>query len=180
MSRIGRMPIEIPAGVTVTINGNNVTVNGKLGTLSQVVDRNISVKLENNHVVLTRSNDSNDQKAKHGLYRQLIANMIKGVNEGFKKVLVINGVGYKATQNGEKVVLSIGFSHPVELIPEEGIKLKTLSATEVEVSGVDKEKVGQYAAKVRDIKRVEPYHAYGIKYSDEVVIRKEGKTSGKK
>ena len=180
MSRIGRMPIEIPAGVTVTVDGNNVTVSGKLGALSQEVDRNISVKLEDNRVVVARSNDSNEQKAKHGLYRQLIANMVKGVSEGFKKVLVINGVGYKATQSGNKVVLNIGFSHPVELVPDEGITLKALSATEVEVSGINKEHVGQYAAKVRDIKRVEPYHAYGIKYSDEVVIRKEGKTSGKK
>lgn len=180
MSRIGRLPIAIPEGVTVTVDGTNVTVTGKLGTLSQVIDRNISVKLEDNCVVVTRGNDSSEQKAKHGLYRQLIANMVKGVSEGYKKVLVINGVGYKATQSGEKVVLNIGFSHPVELVPTEGITLKAISATEVEVSGINKENVGQYAAKIRDIKRVEPYHAYGIKYSDEVVIRKEGKTSGKK
>ncbi len=180
MSRIGRLPIELPAGVTVTIEGSKVTVSGKLGTLTQVVDRNISVKLEDNRVVVTRASENSDCRAKHGLYRQLIANMVKGVSEGFKKVLVINGVGYKATQSGEKVVLSIGYSHPVELVPTEGITLKALSVTEVEVSGIDRERVGQFAAKIRDIKRVEPYHAYGIKYSDEVVIRKEGKTSGKK
>ena len=180
MSRIGRLPIDVPAGVTVTIEGSKVTVAGKLGTLSQVIDRNISAKLENNQVIVTRTSENGECRAKHGLYRQLIANMVKGVSEGFKKVLVINGVGYKATQNGNKVVLNIGLSHPVELVPDEGITLKAISVTEVEVSGIDKERVGQFAAKVRDIKRVEPYHAYGIKYSDEVVIRKEGKTSGKK
>lgn len=180
MSRIGRLPIDLPEGVNVAIDNNNVTVTGKLGTLSQVVDRNISVKLENNQIIVSRNSEASDIKAKHGLYRQLISNMVTGVSKGFKKVLVINGVGYKANQSGDKVILNIGFSHPVELVPTPGITLKTLSVTEIEVSGIDKEQVGQYAAKIRDIKRVEPYHAYGIKYSDEVVIRKEGKTSGKK
>ncbi len=180
MSRIGRLPIDIPAGVTVTVNGLNVTVAGKLGTLTQDVDKTISVKVEGNQVVLTRANETGDVKAKHGLYRQLIANMVKGVSEGFSKTLVINGVGYKATLQGEKVVLNIGFSHPIELVPTEGIKLAVNGGTDVVVSGIDKAKVGQFAAKVRDLKPVEPYHAYGIKYADEVVIRKEGKTSGKK
>ncbi len=180
MSRIGRLPIDIPAGVTVTVNGLNVSVAGKLGTLTQDVDKTITVKVEGNQVVLTRANETGDVKAKHGLYRQLIANMVKGVNEGFSKTLVINGVGYKATLQGTKVVLNIGFSHPVELIPTEGVKLAVNGTNEVVVSGIDKAKVGQFAAKIRDIKPVEPYHAYGIRYADEVVIRKEGKTSGKK
>ena len=180
MSRIGRLPIDIPAGVTVTVNGSNVTVAGKLGTLTQDVDKTISVKVEGNQVVLTRANETGDVKAKHGLYRQLIANMVKGVSEGFSKTLVINGVGYKATLQGTKVVLNIGFSHPVELVPTEGVKLAVNGTNEVVVSGIDKAQVGQFAAKIRDIKPVEPYHAYGIRYSDEVVIRKEGKTSGKK
>ncbi len=180
MSRIGRLPIDIPAGVTITINGTNVTVAGKLGTLTQDVDRTITVKVEGNQVVLTRANETGDVKAKHGLYRQLIANMVKGVSEGFNKTLVINGVGYKATLQGTKVVLNIGFSHPIDVVPTEGIKLAVNNGTEVVVSGIDKAAVGQFAAKIRDLKPVEPYHAYGIKYSDEVVIRKEGKTSGKK
>ncbi len=180
MSRIGRLPVAIPAGVTVTVDGHNVTVAGKLGTLTQVVDKTISVKVENNEVVLTRANENSDVKAKHGLYRQLIANMVKGVSEGFSKTLVINGVGYKATLVGSKVVLNIGFSHPVDVVPVEGIKLAVNNNTDIVVSGINKELVGQFAAKIRDIKPVEPYHAYGIKYADEVVIRKEGKTSGKK
>ena len=179
MSRIGRLPIDIPAGVTVTINGLNVTVAGKLGTLTQDVDKAISVKVEGNQVVLTRANETGVVKAKHGLYRQLIANMVKGVSEGFSKTLNIHGVGYKATLQGEKVVLNIGFSHPIEVIPTEGVKL-AVNGNDVTVSGIDKAKVGQFAAKIRDLKPVEPYHAYGIKYADEVVIRKEGKTSGKK
>lgn len=179
MSRIGRLPIDIPAGVTVTINGTNVTVAGKLGTLTQDVDKAISVKVEGNQVVLTRANETGVVKAKHGLYRQLIANMVKGVSEGFSKTLNIHGVGYKATLQGEKVVLNIGFSHPIEVIPTEGVKL-AVNGNDVTVSGIDKAKVGQFAAKIRDLKPVEPYHAYGIKYADEVVIRKEGKTSGKK
>lgn len=180
MSRIGRLPVAIPAGVTVTVDGHNVTVAGKLGTLTQVVDKTISVKVENNEVVLTRANETSDVKAKHGLYRQLIANMVKGVSEGFSKTLVINGVGYKAALVGSKVVLNIGFSHPVDVVPVEGIKLAVNNNTDIVVSGINKELVGQFAAKIRDIKPVEPYHAYGIKYADEVVIRKEGKTSGKK
>ena len=179
MSRIGRLPIDIPAGVTVTVNGSNVTVAGKLGTLTQDVDKTISVKVEGNQVVLTRANETGDVKAKHGLYRQLIANMVKGVSEGFSKTLNIHGVGYKATLQGTKVVLNIGFSHPIDVVPTEGIKL-AVNGNDITVSGIDKAKVGQFAAKIRDLKPVEPYHAYGIKYADEVVIRKEGKTSGKK
>lgn len=178
MSRVGRLPISIPAGVTVSVDNNLVTVTGKLGTLSQVVDRNINVKVENNEVVLTRANDS--YKAMHGLYRMLVFNMVKGVSEGFKKSVVINGVGYRVQKQGNKVVMNIGFSHPVEVVEEDGIKLECPDTTTIVVSGINKEKVGQFAAKIRGIKPVEPYHAYGIKYADEVVIRKVGKVSGKK
>ena len=180
MSRIGRLPIDIPSGVNVTISNGIVSVNGKLGSLSTAVDKLISVEVKDNQVVLTRPNDENDSKAKHGLYRMLIANMIKGVTEGYSKTLIINGVGYKATKQGNKVVLNIGFSHPVEIEENADIKLDCPDATTVVVKGIDKDKVGQFAAKVRGIKPVEPYHAYGIKYDDEYVVRKVGKVSGKK
>lgn len=181
MSRIGRLPVNIPDGVSVKVeDDNNVVVSGKLGTLSQKVDKVIKVELKENQVVLTRPNDENETKAKHGLYRVLISNMIKGVTEGFSKTLIINGVGFKATKQGNKVVLNLGFSHPVELTEEDGITLECPDITQVVVKGCDKEKVGQYAAKVRGIKPVEPYHAYGIKYDDEHVVRKVGKVSGKK
>ena len=181
MSRIGRLPVEIPNGVTVEIDNNNtVTVKGKLGQLSQNVDKLIKVEVKDNQVVVTRPNDSNEAKAKHGLYRILINNMVKGVSEGYQKTLIINGVGYKANKQGKKVVLNLGLSHPVELEENEDIQLDCPDATTVVVKGISKEKVGQFAAKVRGIKPVEPYHAYGIKYSDEFVVRKVGKVSGKK
>lgn len=181
MSRIGRMPVVIPNGVNVTIDNDNVvTVEGKLGKLSQIVDKVINVEVKDGHVVLTRPNDLPDTKAKHGLYRMLVANMVHGVSEGFAKTLNINGVGYKVTKQGNKVVMNLGFSHPVEIVEEEGITLETPDATTLVVKGINKELVGQYAAKVRGLRPVEPYHAYGIKYSDEVVIKKVGKVSGKK
>ncbi len=181
MSRIGKMPIKIENGVKVEVNGDNiVTVTGPLGTLSQEVDKNIKVTVENNEVILIRNSDENEIKAKHGLYRALINNMVKGVSTGFKKVLVINGVGYKAQKQGNKLVLNIGFSIPFEVVETDGIKLNVLENNKVEVSGINKELVGQMASKIRDLKPVEPYHAYGIRYEDEVVIRKEGKKAGKK
>lgn len=181
MSRIGRMPVVIPAGVTVNVDDKNlVTVTGKLGTLTQLVDSQISLKIENNQVVLTRSNESSDAKAKHGLYRMLVHNMVHGVSEGFSKSLVINGVGYKAQKQGNKVVLGLGFSHPVEVEEIAGITLECPDATTVVVKGISKEAVGQFAAKIRGLRPVEPYHAYGIRYDNEVVIKKVGKVSGKK
>ena len=181
MSRIGRKPIDIPAGVTVTVDDKNlVTVTGKLGTLSQQVAPIITVKVEGNQVVLTRPNDQGPVKAKHGLYRMLVANMVTGVSEGFKKAVDVNGVGYKVQKSGNKVVMNIGFSHPVDVYEEEGITLDCPNPNQIVISGISKEKVGQVAAMIRSIKPVEPYHAYGIKYSDEVVIKKVGKVSGKK
>lgn len=181
MSRIGRLPVEIPNGVTVSVDAENVvTVNGKLGTLTQKVDKVIKVEVKDNQVVLTRPNDTPDVKAKHGLYRVLVNNMVKGVTEGYSKTIIINGVGYKASKQGNKVVMNIGFSHPVELVEADGITLECPDATTLVVKGISKEAVGQYAAKVRGIKPVEPYHAYGLRYSDEHVVRKVGKVSGKK
>lgn len=180
MSRIGKMPVAIPQGVTVDIKPGVVTVKGPKGTLTQTFDAvDITIKEENGHVVLTRINDEQENRAKHGLYRALIHNMITGVTEGYKKTLVIAGVGFKAAKQGNKVVLNVGYSHPVEIFENEDIKLNCPSATEIEVLGIDKTKVGQYAANVRNIRRPEPYHGYGIHYSDEVIERKEGKTAGK-
>ncbi len=180
MSRIGKMPVAIPQGVTVDIKPGVVIVKGPKGTLTQTFDAvDITIKEENGHVVLTRINDEQENRAKHGLYRALIHNMVTGVTEGYKKTLVIAGVGFKAAKQGNKVVLNVGYSHPVEIFENEDIKLNCPSATEIEVSGIDKTKVGQYAANVRNIRRPEPYHGYGIHYSDEVIERKEGKTAGK-
>ena len=180
MSRIGKMPVAIPQGVTVDIKPGVVIVKGPKGTLTQTFDAvDITIKEENGHVVLTRINDEQENRAKHGLYRALIHNMVTGVTEGYKKTLVIAGVGFKAAKQGNKVVLNVGYSHPVEIFENEDIKLNCPSATEIEVSGIDKTKVGQYAANVRNIRRPEPYHGYGIRYKDEVIERKEGKTAGK-
>ena len=180
MSRIGNAVITIPAGVTVEIANNVITVKGPKGTLSQVYDPIITPVVENNEVKFTRANEEGPTKAKHGLYRALTANMVKGVTEGFKKVLVVNGVGWKVAKQGNKVVLNVGFSHPVEVVEEAGITLECPSQTEISVSGIDKEKVGQCAAMIRGIREPEPYHGYGIRYSDEVIERKVGKAAGSK
>lgn len=179
MSRIGRMPIALPAGVTAEIDANKVTVKGPKGTLTREINPSISMKLENNEIVLTRANDENEVKAMHGLYRALIANMVEGVTNGFTKSLIFNGVGYKLSKTGNKIVMNLGLSHSVTVEEVEGITLEVVGNNEVKVSGIDKELVGQVAAKIRDLRKVEPYHAYGIRYSDEVVIRKVSKT-GKK
>ena len=179
MSRIGRKHIDLPAGVELTTNDGIVTVKGPKGTLSLNVDKLISVNVSNGKVELTRKDDENETRAKHGLYRALLANMVKGVHDGFEKKLVINGVGYKVAKQGNKLVLNIGYSHPVEVLEEDGITFECPSATEIVVKGIDRQKVGQVASKIRDLRKVEPYHAYGIRYDDEVVIRKVGKASGK-
>lgn len=180
MSRIGKMPIHLPEGVKVDINNNNITVSGKLGTLTREIDSKIKMELNGNVLTLTRENDQNEVKAKHGLYRALINNMVVGVSEGFKKTLIIKGIGYRITKQGNKLVLNIGYSKPVEVVEPEGIKLDTLDADKIVVSGIDREAVGQVAAKIRALKPVEPYHLYGIRYIDEVVVQKEGKKVGKK
>ena len=180
MSRIGNAVITIPAGVTVEVANNVITVKGPKGTLTQVYDPIITPVVEENTIKFVRANDEGPTKAKHGLYRALTANMVKGVTEGFKKVLVVNGVGWKVAKQGNKVVLNVGFSHPVEVVEEAGIVLECPSQTEISVSGIDKEKVGQFSAKIRAIREPEPYHGYGIRYSDEVIERKVGKAAGGK
>ena len=179
MSRIGRMPIAIPAGVTVDIAENNqVTVKGPKGTLTRVLPTEMDIKLEDDHVVVTRPNDLKKMKSLHGLTRTLIHNMVVGVTEGYTKTLEVNGVGYRAQKQGKKLVLSLGYSHPVEMEDPEGLESKVEGNTII-VSGIDKEKVGQYAAEIREKRAPEPYKGKGIKYIDEVIRRKVGKT-GKK
>lgn len=180
MSRIGNAQIIIPAGVTIEAKDNVFTVKGPKGTLSQKYDASISINVEGNAIIFTRANDSAPVKAKHGLYRALCANMVKGVTEGFKKNLIVNGVGWKVAKQGKKVVLNVGFSHPVEIEEIDGITLDCPSQNEISVSGIDKDKVGQYASMVRSIREPEPYHGYGIRYSDEVIERKVGKAAGGK
>ena len=179
MSRIGRMPIAIPAGVTVDIAENNlVTVKGPKGTLEKTLPTEMEIKVEGEEVVVTRPNDLKKMKSLHGLTRSLIQNMVTGVTEGYQKTLEVNGVGYRATKQGNKIVLNLGFSHPVEMTDPDGIE-STVEGNNIIIKGIDKEKVGQYAADIRDKKRPEPYKGKGIKYSDEVIRRKVGKT-GKK
>ncbi len=175
MSRIGRMPIAVPAGVDVKIDGNIVTVKGPKGTLTRTVNENISVALEDGVITVTRPNDQKENRSLHGLNRTLIANMIVGVSEGFKKELEINGIGYRAAKQGKDLVLNIGYSHNV-VVPEiEGISIEVPSPNKIIISGPDKQKVGQFAAEVRGHRPPEPYKGKGIKYSDEVIRRKEGK-----
>lgn len=180
MSRIGNAVITVPAGVTVDVNNGVITVKGPKGTLSQAYDTVITPKVENNVISFTRANELGTTKAKHGLYRALTANMVKGVTEGFKKTLVVNGVGWKVAMQGNKLVMNVGFSHPVEVAAIDGITIECPSQTEIAISGIDKEKVGQFSAKVRGIREPEPYHGYGIRYSDEVIERKVGKAAGAK
>ena len=180
MSRIGRMPIAIPAGVTVTIAENNhVTVKGPKGTLERALPLEMTIKQEGDEVVVSRPNDLKKNKSLHGLTRTLIHNMVVGVTEGYEKVLEVNGVGYRAAKQGNKLVLSLGYSHPVEMVDPEGITSVLDGQNIIKVQGIDKEKVGQYAAEIRSKRKPEPYKGKGIKYSTEVIRRKVGKT-GKK
>lgn len=180
MSRIGRMPIAVPAGVTVDIAENNkVTVKGPKGTLERVLPVEMEIKQEAGSITVTRPNDLKKMKSLHGLTRTLINNMVVGVTDGYSKVLEINGVGYRAQKQGSKLVLSLGYSHPVEMEDPKDLTITLEGQNKIIVSGIDKEKVGQYAAEIRDKRRPEPYKGKGIKYADEVIRRKVGKT-GKK
>ena len=179
MSRIGRLPVVIPAGVTVEVKENNyVVVKGSKGTLERNLPVEMDIKVEDGHVVVTRPNDLKKMKSLHGLTRTLIQNMVTGVNEGYQKVLEVNGVGYRAAKQGKKLVLSLGYSHPVEMEDPEGLET-TVDGNKIIVKGISKEKVGQYAAEIREKRKPEPYKGKGIKYADEVIRRKVGKT-GKK
>ncbi len=179
MSRIGRMPIAIPAGVTVDVAENNkVTVKGPKGTLERVLPAEMEIKVEGAEIVVSRPNDLKKMKSLHGLTRTLINNMVVGVTDGYEKKLEVNGVGYKVAKAGKKLTLSLGYSHPVEMTDPEGIET-VVDGNVIVVKGIDKEKVGQFAAEIRDKRRPEPYKGKGIKYADEVIRRKVGKT-GKK
>ena len=179
MSRIGRLPVAVPAGVTVEVaEGNLVTVKGPKGTLVQQLAKEMDIKVEEGSVVVTRPNDLKKMKSLHGLTRTLINNMVVGVTEGYAKKLEINGVGYRCQKQGKKLVLALGYSHPVEMEDPEGIE-SVVEGNTITVKGINKEKVGQYAAEIRDKRRPEPYKGKGIKYADEVIRRKVGKT-GKK
>ena len=180
MSRIGRMPIAIPAGVTVDIAENNqVTVKGPKGTLSRVLPAEMQIKKEGEEIIVTRPNELKKMKSLHGLTRTLIANMVIGVTDGYQKVLEINGVGYRAQKQGKTLVLSLGYSHPVEMTDPADLEVVVEGQNKIIVKGIDKEKVGQYAAEIREKRAPEPYKGKGIKYADEVIRRKVGKT-GKK
>ena len=181
MSRIGRQPVDIPQGVDVTVNADehSITVKGPKGTLTHTYPESITVESKDNQIHVTRHSDDKSHRALHGLTRSLLNNMVIGVTEGYSKKLEIKGVGYRAQKQGNKLILSLGYSHPVEMIDPEGVTTTLPDANTIIVSGIDKEKVGQYAAEIRDKRRPEPYKGKGIKYSDEVIRLKAGKT-GKK
>ena len=179
MSRIGLKPIAIPAGVDVSINGNTVTVKGSNGALTMDKHPNITVSVDGSEINVSRPNDNKENRSLHGLTRSLIANMVEGVTNGFKKVLEVNGVGYRVQMQGSNLVMNLGFSHQVIMTPPEGVKVECPSATQIIVSGADKQAVGQFAAQVREKRPPEPYKGKGIKYAEEHIRRKEGK-AGKK
>ncbi|MBQ2677051.1 MAG: 50S ribosomal protein L6 [Clostridia bacterium] len=175
MSRIGKKPITVPAGVEVKQDGNTITVKGPKGTLTQTFHQNMTVTFENNELVVTRPNDDKENRALHGLTRSLLANMVEGVTNGFKKELQVNGVGYRVAKQGKTLVMNLGFSHQVNMDEIDGITIDVPGPNSIIISGPDKQKVGQFAAEVREKRPPEPYKGKGIKYVDEVIRRKEGK-----
>ena len=179
MSRIGNKPIVVPDGVEVKIDGNNITVKGPKGTLTREIHKNITAKLENNVITVTRIDDNPENRSLHGLTRTLINNMIQGTTKEFTRELQINGVGYRAQKSGNKLVLNLGYSHPVEMVEPEGITFEVPNPNQIIVRGIDKELVGQAAAVIRTKRPPEVYRGKGIKYAEEVIRRKEGK-AGKK
>ncbi len=180
MSRIGRMPIAIPAGVDVKIDGHVITVKGAKETLTRELHPAMSVAVENGEIIVTRPNDDKENRALHGLTRSLIHNMVLGVTEGFRKELDVQGVGYRVQKQGKDLVMNLGYSHPVTMSEIDGITIECPSANKIVISGPDKQKVGQFAAEVREKRPPEPYKGKGIRYVDEYVRRKEGKTGAKK
>ncbi len=179
MSRIGKKVIAVPAGVSVDFTDGVVTVKGPKGQLQREIKGNIDIKHEGAEMHVLALDENKETNALHGLYRALLADMVKGVSEGFTRGLEVKGVGWKAAMNGNKLVLNVGFSHPIEFAQPEGIKIECPAPTEITVSGIDKVLVGQVAADLRSIRKPEPYHGYGIRYKGEHVEHKEGKTSGK-
>lgn len=175
MSRIGKLPVPIPSGVKVTLDGNKMTVNGPKGTLSQSLHESMAIAVETDQIVVTRPSDDKQVTALHGLTRALINNMVVGVTNGFQKDLEINGVGYRAEISGKTLTLSLGYSHPVVYALPEGITVEVEKQTKLSVKGIDKQLVGSAAAKIRSFRKPEPYKGKGIKYADEHIVRKAGK-----
>ncbi len=180
MSRIGRKPIAIPNGVNVSVDNTVITVNGPKGSLTREIHKDMKLTLEENQLLVERPSDNKLHRALHGTTRSVIANMVNGVTEGFVKNLELVGVGYRANKSGDKLVLSVGYSHPVEIVPETGIEFELPSNTKIIVKGIDKELVGATAAKIRSVREPEPYKGKGIKYENEKILRKEGKAGKKK
>lgn len=180
MSRIGKQPIAVPQGVDVKIDGSVITVKGPKGQLTKEFHRDINIALEEGQLLVTRPTDNKLHRSLHGLTRTLLNNMVTGVTNGFQKGLELAGVGYRAAKQGNKLVLTVGYSHPVEIEPGEGIEIEVPAATKIIVKGIDKEKVGALAANIRSVREPEPYKGKGIKYEGEVIRRKVGKTGGKK
>lgn len=176
MSRIGKKPIEIPAGVTVTLDGNKVTVKGPKGELTNTFHQDLAISIEDNIINVSRPSDSKEHRSIHGTTRSLIANMVEGVSKGYEKTLELVGVGYRAQKQGKKLVLNVGYSHPVEFDPEDGLEIEVPANTKIIVKGYNKEKVGALASDIRAVRPPEPYKGKGIRYEGEAVRRKEGKT----
>ncbi|MCL4462778.1 MAG: 50S ribosomal protein L6 [Firmicutes bacterium] len=176
MSRIGRKPIQLPAGVEFTKKDNVVTVKGPLGQLQRELHRLMNVELRDDLILVTRNNDSKEERSLHGLTRTLVANMVEGVTKGYSKTLELVGVGYRATKQGDAIVINIGYSHPVNIVPPAGIELEVPLPTKIVVKGIDKEAVGSLAANIRAVREPEPYKGKGIKYDTERIRRKVGKT----
>ncbi|ANY67063.1 large subunit ribosomal protein L6 [Paenibacillus algorifonticola] len=180
MSRIGRKPIQVPNGVTINLENTVITVKGPKGTLSREFHKDMKVNVSETEIVIERPSDNKLHRSLHGTTRSIIANMVSGVTDGFSKNLELVGVGYRASKNGEKIVLNVGYSHPVEIAPEGGIEFDVPANTKITVRGIDKELVGAFAAKIRSVREPEPYKGKGIKYEGERIIRKEGKAGKKK
>ncbi|WP_223068761.1 50S ribosomal protein L6 [Paenibacillus caui] len=180
MSRIGRKPITVPSGVNITLDNTVITVKGPKGTLSRELHKDMKVTIEENAIHIERPSDNKLHRSLHGTTRSVVNNMVSGVTEGFSKSLELVGVGYRASKSGDKIVLNVGYSHPVEITPEAGIEFEVPSNTKIIVKGIDKERVGAYAAKIRSVREPEPYKGKGIKYEGERIIRKEGKAGKKK
>ncbi len=180
MSRIGKLPVAIPAGVDVKLNGANINIKGPKGTLSRELPKEITVNIEDGNIMFTRPSDQKQHRSLHGLTRTLVANMVEGVTKGFEKNLELVGVGYRAAKQGNKLVLTVGYSHPVEIEPGQGLEIEVPAPNKIIVRGASKEQVGQLAANIRAVREPEPYKGKGIRYADEYVRRKVGKAGAKK